>query len=153
MRSSVQRSVLVAFLLCGCAGPTGPIVGDWRGSEPSISYFYQRTTELILQGPPDANSGTYRLVSRVNAPLLVDRDDQYDWTDRWEKRLLRTATGQRYLTLHLRNAPGSQDPDYIWTTDDLLIPLIDPAHPDLGKQALRVALYPRPRTAFGYGRP
>lgn len=144
---------LLAVLLSGCFQPTGPIVGDWRGSQPAISYYYQRVTELILDGPPDANAGTYHLVTRTMQPFFADRQDNYRWTDTWQKRMRQTATGQPYLTLHLDHAPGTQDPDYIWTSNNLLVPLIDPSHPDISKDALRVALYPLPRTAYGYGRP
>lgn len=149
----VVAVLLLALPLAGCFQPVGPVVGDWRGYQPDISYYYQRSTELILDGPPDANSGTYHLVTRTNQPFFADRADNYRWTDRWEKRLLRTADGRPYLTVHLFHAPGAQDPDYIWTTDGLLVPLIDPTHPDLSPAALRVALRPLPRTAFGYGRP
>ena len=152
MRMLAGAAALLAA--SGCAGPTGPVVGDWRGAQPSIDIAYSIDTELILDGTPDATSGTYHLVSRVRDPNFgSENQDDVRWTDHWEKRTLRDATGRPYPTIHLNRAPGVQRPDYILTSNGLLVPLIEAAHPDVSPAALRFALVPLPRTAFGYGRP
>ena len=151
-----MRPIVVAgfLVLSGCAGPTGPIVGDWRGSQPSLDPYHEKTTELILDGTPDAVSGTYHLVTQVMASDLGTQTDQnLRWTDRWEKRTPTDASGTRYVSIHLDHAPGGQLPDYVLTPNNLLVPLVNPAHPDLSATAIRIALVPLPPTAYGYGRP
>jgi hypothetical protein len=142
-------------LLAGCAtGPTGPVVGDWRGSQPSIVQWYRTVTELILDGSPGAMSGTYHLV--INTPGLATLSGASSfrrWSDRWEVRMLKDANGQPYEVVHLFNVPGTQRPDYALTKDNLLIPIYNEAHPDFSEAGRRIALYPLPRTAYGYGRP
>ncbi len=148
------RLGVVLVVLAGCAGPTGPVVGDWRGFQPTISSFDNLSTELILDGEPDARAGTYHLVTRAMEPGLVD-DPRWNvrWTDQWERRVVQDANGRSYTTIHLHRAPGAQVPDYILTANNLLVPLDNPQHPDLSANALRIALVPLPRSSWGYGRP
>ena len=152
----MERLACAALLLAlsGCFAPTGPVVGDWRGEQPSINLSYSIDTELILDGPPGATSGTYHLISRVrDAEFGGHSLDNVRWTDQWERRTLQDASGRPYPTIHLTRAPGVQRSDYILTSNGLLVPLIETAHPDVSPAALRFALVPLPRTAFGYGRP
>lgn len=140
--------------LAGCTGTTGPVVGDWRGVQPSLDAFYSVNTELILDGTPDAVGGTYHLVSVVMDPNIGGQDQQnVRWTDRWEKRVRQDAAGRAYPTIHLHNAPGTQPSDYILTANNLLVPLVNAARPDVSGNALRYALVPLPRNTYGYGRP
>ncbi|MCQ8239822.1 hypothetical protein [Rhizosaccharibacter radicis] len=145
--------LLLSLAAAGCARePTGPIVGDWRGSQPSIVIWYRTVTELVLKGPPTAMSGTYELAN-ITPGLLAGSGGGYRrWSDRWEVRMLRDADNKPYEVIHLFNAPGIQRPDYALTTDGLLIPVDDVRHPDFSAAARQIALYPLPRTAHGYGR-
>ncbi len=141
------------LMLGGCVQATGPVLGDWRGAEPSIEGYYTRVTELILDGTADAPSGTYHLVSQT--PQLGTSDDvrNIDWSDRWVRRVLRTGAGAPYTVFHLDHSPGGHLPDYILLGNGDLLPAIDPRRPDLSPAGLRVAMVPLPRTAWGYGRP
>ena len=145
---------LVLVLLAGCADPTGPVVGDWRGYQPAISSFDDLSTELILDGLPGAQSGTYHLITRAEEPGLVD-DPRWNvrWTDQWQRRVVHGADGSSYVTIHLHRAPDAQVPDYLMTAHNLLVPLDNLAHPDLSSNAIRIALVPLPRDSWGYGRP
>jgi hypothetical protein len=130
------------------------VLGDWRGSQPSLDPYHSRTVELILDGTPDSVSGTYHLLTLVMTPDLGGQDNQnLRWTDRWEKRVLTDGTGARIITIHLHHAPDTQLSDYLLSSNGLLVPLIHPEHPDLSPEAMRIALVPLPRTAWGYGRP
>ena len=148
------RLGVVLVMLAGCADRTGPVVGDWRGYQPSITSFDNLSTELILDGPPEATSGTYHLITRAEDPGLVD-DPRWNvrWTDHWERRVVQGADGHSYVTIHLHEAPDAEVPDYVMTANDLLVPLNNLDHPDLSPNAIRIALVPLPRTSWGYGRP
>lgn len=154
MRWTTGAALLVT--VAGCAGPTGPVVGDWRGYPPSIDIGYSHQTELILDGTPDATSGTYHLVTLLQDPNFgahSGENQNLRWSDRWEKRMQRDAGGNSYVSIHLRHAPGAEPADYILTSRGLLVPLVQAAHPDLSPGALRYALAPLPRSSWGYGRP
>lgn len=145
---------IILIMLAGCAGPTGPVVGDWRGYQLGVSGINNLSTELILDGAPDAQSGTYHLITRAMEPGMID-DPRWNvrWTDHWERRVLQDAQSQSYVSIHLHNAPNAETPDYIVTSNDLLVPVPNTRHPDLSPDAMRVALMPLPRTTWGYGRP
>jgi hypothetical protein len=52
--------------LAGCAGPIGPVVGDWRGEVPDSSTG--QIVELVLDGTQGASSGRYHMsVTTENA--------------------------------------------------------------------------------------
>ncbi len=138
--------------LGGCVAASGPVIGDWRGADQSIEGYYARVTELIIDGAPDATSGTYHLVSQVPGSGITDDRRSINWSDRWEKRVLRDRSGAPYTVYHLDRAPGGHVPDYILLSTGALLPAIDPAHPDLSTRSLRLAMAPLPRTAWGYGR-
>ena len=144
--------LVVLPLLPGCQTRSPPVLGDWRGTQRALGYDFPRTVELILDGREGTGSGTYRLASSSNEPRSGDRLDDVRWSDRWQTRTVTGISGQRYRLLHLSDVPGTLPTDYLWTANDVLVPVIDPTHPDLSTQALTNALYPRPRGAFGYGR-
>lgn len=145
---------IILIMLAGCAGPTGPVVGDWTGYRMGLEGLDNSSIELILDGEPNATSGTYHLVTRVLDVGAVD-DPRWNvrWTDHWERRSLKDAQGQTYDAIHLFKAPNAETPDYMLIANGLLMPVPNIRHPDLSPQAMRYALSPRPRTAWGYGRP
>jgi hypothetical protein len=153
-RITLAGLAVLALPLAGCFQPTGPIVGDWRGSQQADDPFNYKMTELILDGTPGAMSGQYHLITRLqNQNPQSAREETPLWSDRWEKRIVRTASGVPYTMIHLDHSPGDQLPDYATTDRNLLVPVADPLHPDLSPAAMRTALYPVPKDAFGYGRP
>ncbi|MCQ8280163.1 hypothetical protein NFI95_17135 [Acetobacteraceae bacterium KSS8] len=150
-----MRAVLcVAVLgLAGCVGPSGPVIGDWRGAEQSIEGYRERVTELIIDGRPGDGSGVYHLISSVPASGIVSDPRDIRWSDRWQKRLLHDPSGAPYTVYHLDHAPPSHLADYVLLSTGALLPVVDPAHPDTRPESLRIALQPLSRTAYGYGRP
>ena len=138
--------------MTACAGPTGPVVGDWRGQDSAQSLDQRIEVELILDGPPGAQGGTYHYISLKQATDTDVGNRRLDWTDQWRARPY-AVDGRQMQLVHLDRLAGPRIDDFILTPDNILVPLPDPAHPDVSKAALRVALYPLPRTSFGYGRP
>ncbi|MBB3174115.1 hypothetical protein FHR90_001951 [Endobacter medicaginis] len=138
--------------LAGCTAPQAPVLGDWRGYQRALGYDFARSTELILDGRPGDTEGRYRLLTRSSQPAFGDRSDDVRWSDRWQIRRHRLADGRTLTLVHLSEVPAALLADYIWTDRNVLVPVVDPGHPDLSPAALRTALYPLPRDTFGYGR-
>ncbi len=126
--------------------------GDWRGRQTSQVLFYQTEIELILDGPANATTGTYQYVATNNAPLLGLNERRFEWSDRWELHPF-VVDGRPMRVVHLSRLAGARTPDFILTPDDVMVPLPNPAHPDLSANALLSSLYPVPRGRHGYGRP
>ena len=152
MTCKMLAAVLALASLAACAGPTGPVVGDWRGEEPSRATIYQTRIEVILDGVPGAQSGTYHYVALNSGDDLGLGERHLAWTDRWQMRPV-VVNGQTMQLVHLANLAGAHISDFILTPQGVLLPQPDLAHPDLSAQAYRVALVPVPRDSFGYGRP
>lgn len=151
--AGLMSGVLAGVLsLGGCVEATGPVVGDWRGAEQSVEGYYARVTELIIDGTPDAPYGTYHLVSQIPSSGIADDRRSINWSDRWERRVLRDRSGAPYTVFHLDHAPAGHVSDYILLSSGALLPSIDPHRPDLSAGSLRLAMAPLPRTAWGYGR-
>lgn len=155
---SAHRGVGCAVLgvsllsLAGCVDATGPVVGDWRGHEPSAVTSYQTSIEVILDGSPGARSGTYHYDALNQGEDFEGGDRHLAWTDRWTMRPV-TIGGQTMQAVHLDRLVGGRIGNYILTPQGSLVPQADPAHPDLSANAYRLALLPVPRDTFGYGRP
>ncbi len=135
-----------------CAGPIGPIIGDWRGQDITQSLDQRTEVEIILDGPPGARSGTYHYASLTQGAELDIGNRRLDWTDRWRAQPL-AVDGRQMQIVHLDNLAGPHIDDFVLTPDNILVPLPDPLRPDLSGAAFHVALYPVSPTSFGYGRP
>ncbi len=128
------------------------MLGDWRGQEQSRAVAYQDQVELILDGAPDAQSGTYHLL--VTTPGLDTGAPAHwlNWADTWTRGSI--ASGGRIFTwFHLAHVPDARTTDYLLTPNGALVPVVDPHKPDLSPDAMRLALLPLARTEYGYGRP
>jgi len=145
---------IILIMLAGCAGPTGPVFGDWYGYEMGLSGINNLSIHLILDGEPDAQSGTYHLITRMMEPGQMD-DPRWNvrWTDRWERRVLQDSQARTYTSIHLHKVPNAETSDYILTANGSLAPVPNTRHPNLSPEVLKYALAPLPRSAWGYGRP
>ena len=148
------RLAAVAGLLAlaACDLQTGPVVGDWTGIEETITSLFYARLEVILDGTPDATSGTYHYVRLLQQDADASGLGELRWTDRWTKRTV-VADGRTLTIIHLERLPGPHIADFVLTSDGLLVPVIHPSHPDLSRQAFIWALRPIPRDSFGFGRP
>ncbi len=149
----IRAAAVVAVLALGaCAFETGPVVGDWRGIDETISPSYYAHVEVILDGPPGATTGTYHYVRLVQSDVSTPDQHFENWSDRWTSRPI-SVGGQTLTLIHLDNLLEAHLADFILTRDDLLVPIANPSRPDLSRDALTYALSPVPRGSFGYGRP
>lgn len=155
MRHVPMRAVMAVAglsVLAACADPTGPVVGDWRGQEPSRATIYQTRIEVILDGLPGAKAGTYHYQAESQGDDLGLGDRDLSWTDHWEMRPIAVG-GVPMQAVHLAHLAGAHINDFILTPRGVLVPQPNLATPDLSADAYRVALVPVPRDSFGYGRP
>ncbi len=150
----IRAAVLAAALLTlgACDLRTGPVVGDWTGVEETITSFYYARLEIILDGTPDATSGTYHYVRLLQQDTGASGPQELRWTDRWTRHTV-NSDGQTLTVIHLENLPNPHIPNFVLTANGLLVPIVHPGHPDLSRQAFIWALRPMPRDSFGYGRP
>ncbi len=149
---SVVPLVGALLALQGCIGPQGPIFGDWRGTEQSRDVALVAQVELILDGVPDATSGTYHYVYTPPDTNSQANDGYFRWAGQWDKTAL-NVEGQSLSLIHLRQGPPGRLADYILLANGSLVPVANPASPDLSRYARGQALRPVPRDTFGYGRP
>ena len=140
------------LLLAACDLRTGPVVGDWTGIEETIAQSYYAHLEVILDGTPDATSGTYHYVRLLQIDAGTTGPQELRWTDQWTKRVV-IVDGRTLTMIHLDNLPNTHIPDFVLTDADLLVPVSNPSRPDLSRNAFLWALRPVPRGSFGYGRP
>ena len=148
----LAASLIAGGIVAGCADPTGPVVGDWRGYESTRVSYYFAQVELILDGAPGVTAGTYHYVRTSRENFGADAGRFLSWTDHWTSRPF--TTGGRTLTLvHLEHLPNAYLDDYVALPNGVLVPVANPARPDLSAAAMRYAMSPLPRTAYGYGRP
>jgi hypothetical protein len=93
--------------MAGCAQPTGPIFGDWRGTQPSGAAQYPKSVELVLDGLPDAQSGRYNIATtEYNPGALSGNGGTRRWGDVWTSEQ-RVVDGRKQTIIHLHNTlPG-----------------------------------------------
>jgi len=146
----------VVVLVAACAGPTGPVFGDWYGYQTGAADGYDRAVSLVLDGAPSARSGAfhYRAVRRMTGigwAANVSSDTER-WDGRWQARGVQVA-GQTVTRIDLIGLPPDERGAYFLTDQRVLVPVaVGGGGPDLSVPGLRSRLVPRPATAYGYGR-
>ena len=138
------------LVMAACAGPTGPVFGDWRGMDTTGMSFDLPEIELVLDGPAEATAGDYHL-ARQTHELFRSSPPFPAWDGAWTSRLVMVA-GRRLRLVHLERMAYGHVADYVLLEDGRLAPVADPSRPDLSGAA-RYALAPVKRGSFGYGRP
>ena len=127
-------------------------MGVWRGQQSTRVVIYPEEVEIILDGAPGARTGIYHYSTTISGTWAEVDERHFEWSNQWEMRPI-VIGGVPMRVVHLDRLAGAHTPDYILTPDDLLIPLPEPAHPNVSAAGRRVALYPVPRGSYGYGRP
>jgi hypothetical protein len=131
--------------LAACAGPTGPVIGDWRREVPQSAT--EQLVELVLDGTPDAPSGRYH-VTMTTESGGVGRSSGTQWQDGdWHRE--QAQDGRQVFHL-LNDLPGSID-RYELGADDALYPMGKGNYPDTSPMARLYTLLPVPHGG-GYGR-
>ncbi len=143
---AVRLTKMFALLaaLAACAGPTGPVVGDWRGEVPAGAT--EQVVELVLDGPADAVSGRYQVAITTETTIGGGAGTER-WGGIWQRE--QAADGRPVFHL-LDDLAGSID-RYELGADKMLHPMGIGNREDSSPTAGLYALYPVP-PGFGYGR-
>jgi hypothetical protein len=103
---STNRIAILGFLLAfaGCASqPNGPVVGAWHGQQPGPDGLVPTSVDLVLEGAPNAQSGTYHIATIVHDPSARSSLENDRWSGAWE-RTKRVVNGQALTIIDLHNA-------------------------------------------------
>ena len=98
-----HRAAMFACTLgaAGCAHPTGPVFGEWQGQPPGRTRDATASVDLVLDGAPDAQSGSYRIATTENDPSVFNNHGTRRWGGTWT-RSTRMIDGRALtvITLH-----------------------------------------------------
>lgn len=103
MRSMRRRAAALCLGLAAaaCAGPSGPVYGEWQGMPPSAhSTGRSMAVDLVLRGSPDAQSGKYLITTTDNDPSALSSHGQVDWAGDWTSEQ-RIVNGQPFKFIKL----------------------------------------------------
>lgn len=82
--SRFRSCALLLLLGTGCVPrPTGPILGDWRGTPPGPDVNEPKIVELVLDGSPDAVTGRYHIAITVQNTLVGGATGTTRWQGDW----------------------------------------------------------------------
>jgi hypothetical protein len=148
-RWSSAAALGLIISIAGCAHPTGPIFGDWRGEQPSRITDFTKTVELVLEGPAGAQSGRYRIATTFHNPDPISGHGTRRWSDIWTSEQ-RTVGGRPQMIIHLHNTlPGDID-SYALAPDGSLRVLYPSGQVDDTPGGRRYVLSPvRPGPGYG----
>ena len=145
-------AILATLLgLAGCQTvAAGPVLGDWRGRQPTGDGLYPSYVDLVLHGAPGATAGDYDFQANLMAPTLTNMGERnVTWGDRWT---LAPAAPGALPVLELHDLPSSQIARYALLPNGLLVPLTRSGQPDTSRYSLHYALQPVPRNDRSFGR-
>ncbi len=152
-RAAAWGTVL-SLLAAGCVPrPTGPILGDWRGTPPGPWVDEPKIVELVLDGAPDAVSGRYHIAitiqnTQTGAGVGTTRW-QGDWTGSQQ-----TIDGRSARIIRLHHMVGGETDRYELAADGTLRPATGDNDRAQSYSAAQVALYtlrPLRRGSWNYG--
>ncbi len=154
MTSNLRRSAaflgLVLGTAAGCAQATGPVFGDWRGTQPSGAAAFPKTVELVLDGPPGAQSGAYRIATSEHNPSEFSGNGTRRWGDVWTSEQ-RVVDGRTRTIIHLHNTlPG--DLSTYELGDDGALHVVDPNGQVDRSPAAQLYVLSPVQPGRGYGR-
>lgn len=93
--------IAVLFGLAGCAGPSGPVFGEWQGNQPGGNADTPDQVDLVLEGGPGATSGQYHITTTVQNPNQFSSNGTQEWGGRWTSVQRDTQGGStQFITLH-----------------------------------------------------
>lgn len=135
----------------GCAGPSGPVYGTWRGRQPSGDGVYSSFVDLVLFGSPGTTQGQYDFRATIANPGMLNSGNRnLEWGDRWT--LVPGGAPGAPPVVHLSDLPGGQISDYALMSNGTLVPTTRGKLPDTSPESLRYGLAPVPRDSRGFGR-
>jgi hypothetical protein len=134
--------------LTACAGPVGPVVGDWRGEVPDSST--NQIVELVLDGTAGASSGPYEVAITTENTINGGGGGTERWGGTWQRE--QAADGQPVF--HLLDDLSGSICRYELGPDAALHPMgrgNRANYVDTSPAASLYTLFPVPH-GWGYGR-
>ncbi len=151
-RAACALSLLV--LAAGCVPrPTGPILGDWRGTQPGPWVDEPKIVELVLDGAPDAVAGRYHIAVTLQNTLNGAGSGTTRWQGEWTGDQ-ETIGGRVVHVIRLRHMFDGEIDRYELSADGALRPLNGAAPGGNRYSAAQVAPYvlqPLRRDSWNYG--
>lgn len=116
-----HRAMIVALALglAGCAQPTGPVFGEWQGQPPGRARNNSKLVDLVLEGAPDAQSGTYRISSTEQDSSVFNGHGTRRWGGTWT-RSSREVEGRPLTIIMLHDHLPDDIGDYYLAADGKL---------------------------------
>jgi len=142
------RAVIPALALglAGCAGPTGPVFGEWQGEPPGRDRSVPKSVDLVLDGAPDAQSGNYRIATTEHDPAVFAGHGTRRWGGTWT-RSTRMVDGRPLTIITLHDHLPDDIGDYYLAQDGTLHALDPNGKIDTSRDDALYTLSPvQPRT-------
>lgn len=153
-RRITGRAACVLLLLAGCVPrPTGPILGDWRGTQPGPWVAEPKIVELVLDGAPDAVAGHYHVAITVQNTQKGTGPGTTRWEGEWTGDQ-ETIAGRAVHVIWLRHMIDGEIDRYELSADGALRPLNETVPGGNRYSAAQIALYvlqPLRRDSWNYG--
>lgn len=154
LRRATGRAACVLLLLAGCVPrPTGPILGDWRGTQPGPWVAEPKIVELVLDGAPDAAMGRYHVAITIQNTQKGTGPGTTRWQGEWSGDQETIASRAVHVIRLLHMVDGEID-RYELSSDGALRPLNETVRGGNRYSAAQIALYalqPLRRDSWNYG--
>lgn len=151
---ALPAACALLLLAAGCVPrPTGPILGDWRGTPPGPSVEQPKIVELVLEGAPDATSGRYHIAVTVQNMRNGAGAGTTRWQGEWTGSR-QTLDGHDARIIDLHDMVGSENNRYELALDGTLRPATGTNRLAATYTQAQVALYslrPLRRDSWNYG--
>lgn len=139
--------LVIALTISGCMQPSGPVLGAWHGRPPGREPGSRRIVDLVLDGAPDAQSGSYRITSTDIDPSVISGHGEDHWGGTWI-RGTRVVGGSTITTITLKDHLPDDVGAYMLGTDGALHILDPNGLPDTSRAGALYTLSPvEPRHA------
>ena len=142
------------LLAAGCVPrPTGPILGDWRGTPPGPYVEEPKIVELVLEGAPDAVSGRYHIAITVQNTRNGAGAGTTRWQGEWTGSQ-QPLDGRSARIIRLQHMLDGEIDRYELAQDGTLRPATGAPGTVRSYSAAQVALYtlqPLRRDSWNYG--
>lgn len=146
--------MLLLLAATGCVPrPTGPILGDWRGTQPGPWVDEPKIVELVLDGAPDAVTGRYHVAITVQNTLNGGGSGTMRWQGEWTGGQ-ETIGGRTVHVIELQHMLNGEIDRYELAADGTLRPVTGNSGAARSYSAAQIApytLWPLRRDSWNYG--
>ncbi len=151
---TVTAACALLLLAAGCVPrPTGPILGDWRGTLPGPYVDEPKIVELVLDGAPDATSGRYHIAITIQNTQTGAGAGTTRWQGDWTGSQ-QPIDGRSARIIQLHHMVDGETDRYEFAADGTLRPAAGDSGRAHSYSAAQIALYtlqPLRRDSWNYG--